>query len=397
MTNLSGAQYVYYAKSAVGPTCVTASSHPLWRRMTWTSKALIEAVSNWEHAHGLKLYDLTRSHRVSFYYATLFGEMEAGVTVAAGILKESHVVSPAAFQQSVHNSPVAYLMQMLQCENPTMTIASGHGSFDRALATASSDLLANTTDIAVVLHAAEYHLAPQPESVTATAELALVTAGQRIEKKAMWCIESVLWTESMDAQEHLESENLFIQPLNLEHQEKSFIRQCHVGHGRSIVSSWQKMEPHGAGAPASRFIPHRDTMLLVDSLIEAHKDGSARVSATLKAATIVFENGKIRPQCLVEVLAQAAGVGFNAIRHLKTTDAPPLFGYLLSIDDFDASAARHCKPDDVLDIHVTLISDLFPLGKYFVAAYHDGVLVAQGSMKFLSDENSELAKSKVNL
>jgi 3-hydroxymyristoyl/3-hydroxydecanoyl-(acyl carrier protein) dehydratase len=402
MSQFTGTQFVYYAQSAVGPAIATTSSHPLWRRMTWTSKALLAAVTNWENTHGVKLSEITNSARVSFYYATLFGEMEAGLTVAAGILKPNHVVSPAAFQQSVHNSPVAYLMQSLKCENPTMTITSGHGSFDRAIATASSDLLAGETDIAVVLQAAEYHIAPQPKGINATSEMVVITAGRRLEKQACWNIESIAWSYSggPDTGGHpqqLTSDALFSEPLNLEQQEKSFIRECQLTHGRSIVSSWQKNVLDLTGTLASKFIPHREPMLLVDTLTEIQPNGSGRVSATLRESTIVFDNGHIRPHALVEVLAQAAGVVFNAARPLKTVTTSARFGYLLSVDDFDAAQASQCKPGDVLDVHLTLVADLFPLGKYFAAAYLDGVKVAEASMKFLSDENSELAKTKVTL
>lgn len=407
MTPFTGTQFVYYGHSAVGPALASSSSHPLWRRMTWTSKALLEALTNWESTHGVKLSEIISSARVSFYHATMFGEMEAGLTVAAGILKPDHVVSPAAFQQSVHNSPVAYLMQSLKCENPTMTITSGHGSFDRAIATASSDLLAGETDVAVVLQAAEYHIAPGPKGVNATSEIVVITAGRRLEKQASglsyWSIESVAWSnagarESGDqAQQTEKLEVLYSEPLNLEQQEKSFIRECQLTHGRSIVSSWQKNILDLSGTHASKFIPHREPMLLVDTLTEIRKDGSGRVSATLRDPSIIFENGQIRPHTLVEVLAQAAGVAFHAARPLKSIETTARFGYLLSIDDFDASQARRCKPGDVLDIHMTLIADLFPLGKYYVAAHLDGVKVAEATMKFLSDENSELAKTKGTL
>lgn len=399
MSQVTGTQFVYYAQSAVGPAIATTSSHPLWRRMTWTSKALLAAVTNWENTHGVKLSEITSCARVSFYYATLFGEMEAGLTVAAGILKPNSVVSPAAFQQSVHNSPVAYLMQSLKCENPTMTITSGHGSFDRAIATASSDLLAGETDIAVVLQAAEYHLAPQPKGVNATAEMAVITAGRRLEKQTHWNIESIGWSHTAGQETELKaqqiaSDALFSEPLKLEQHEKSFIRECKLPHGRSIISSWQKNVLDLSDTHASKFIPHREPMLLVDALSEIQSNGSGRVSATLRDPSIVFDRGQILPHALVEVLAQAAGVVFNAASPLKNATMSARFGYLLSVDDFDASQAVHCKPGDVLDVHLTLIADLFPLGKYTATAYRDGVKVAEAAMKFLSDENSELAKTK---
>ncbi len=392
MVNTRGDLLVYHAVGVAGPDLTEGSGHPLWRRLTWTSKAILAAVARWEQKHGSALADIAATNRIAIYYGTLFGEMEAGLTVAAGIIKPDSVISPTAFQQSVHNAPVGYLTQILKTNAPTATIASGLGSFDRALTMASEDILSDVIDVAIVISAAEHHIATREPGVKAESEICVLTAGSRLRKEATWRLEAISWELSTAPEEP--SCEFFMTPLGLDSQKTSFIRDEYAGHGRSIVSSWHQITPRRAPTAASELLPHRDAMLLIDRLTDIRQDGSARVEATLRSDTFLFSNGKIRPQGLVEVLAQAAGAAFTAGKKLSNPDRKPAFGYLLSVDEFDAAGSDICKPGDKLQIQVTLEADIFPVGKYKATAFFGNTLIASGVMKFLSDENSDLSDIK---
>ena len=386
-------QCAYYAKSAVGPLRGNGATHPLWRRMTWTGKAIVEALAQWESAHNVKLADIAKDASVAVYYGTYFGEIEAGLIVAEGILKpREHVVSPTAFQQSVHNAPVADLMQVLQCDAPTATITSGAGSFDRALHLASQDLLVGACDVAIVVGAAEYHLATSESDITAEAEICVLSQNRKIGPHAHWNIESSTWTHNDVADPETKTVTALASvPLNLDARSESFLRKTDMGHGRTLTTSWQREIPGLNGTAAMELLPHRDPMLLVDRLIEAREDCSAWVQATLRPDSVLFDHGTLQTHWLIEVLAQATGVAFNASKYFAKGKEKAAVGYLLSVDYFDASGSEHCKPEDVLDIHVVLEANIFPLGKYNANAYHRGVLVAKAKMKFLSDESGEVA------
>ena len=389
MANTRGDLFVYHAAAVAGPAFTEGSGHPLWRRLTWSSKAILAAVACWERQYEVALAEIAATNRIAIYYGTLFGEMEAGLTVTAGILKSDHVISPTAFQQSVHNAPVGYLTQILRTNAPTATIASGLGSFDRALAMASEDILASSIDLAIVINAAEHHIAASAVGVKSEAEICVLSAGERLGFKPNWRLESINWEESSEVDKP--GAELHITPLSLDTRKDSFIRDINVGHGRSIISSWHRVNPTVAEIAGGDLLPHRGAMLLIDRLTEIKQDGSALVEATLQGDTFLFNNGKIRPHGLVEVLAQASGAAFNAGRKLSNPDRKPAFGYLLSIDEFDATGAYACKPGDTLKVQVTLEADIFPVGKHRATAFLGTTVVAGGVMKFLSDENSEMS------
>ncbi|MCX6124763.1 MAG: hypothetical protein NTV34_08440 [Proteobacteria bacterium] len=457
MSNLGAEQLVYYARARIGPESVIVFKHPLLRRMTWTSKAILEAVSQWESRHGVLLSDIVAAHRVAVFYGTLFGEMEAGLKVAGGILKPQEVISPSAFQQSVHNAPVAYLMQMLQYDGSTATITSGIGSFGRALAMASSDLLYNLVDVVFVLQAAEYHISKTGDGVVAEAELCVITSGQKIGRPASWRLESVLWCQNevnnadydksstlkyksttasvvkspeqpvfgassvfpesrrdelekrrlLSVNEHFPErinaesgdfkQALYAEPLSLDERTESFLRHEDCGHGRMITSSWQQLVPGLRGVRASELLPHERPSLLVEALLEVEQDGSSWVEAILSADSIVFDNGEIRPHSFIEVLAQAAGVGLNAARRVTEPGSAPKIGYLISVDEFDSTGAGACKPGDVLKIRVVLEANIFPVAKCGLTAFLRGSIVAKGSMKFLSAENLALKRENIEV
>jgi len=85
-------------------------------------------------------------------------------------------------------------------------------------------------------------------------------------------------------------------------------------------------------AKSTEFIPHRQTMLLVDELLE-FDDGKIKATATIKKDNpFLTRSGSLSRNCLVEIMAQtvASGNGYHARVKGETVKT----GFLVGVNDF---------------------------------------------------------------
>lgn len=85
----------------------------------------------------------------------------------------------------------------------------------------------------------------------------------------------------------------------------------------------------GLPCPAAELLPHRPPMLLVETLL-ARQGGRATVRAVLPEAGIAIAAGRLLPEYLIELIAQAAAAssGYDAL----SAGRPPRGGMLAGVD-----------------------------------------------------------------
>jgi predicted hotdog family 3-hydroxylacyl-ACP dehydratase len=100
--------------------------------------------------------------------------------------------------------------------------------------------------------------------------------------------------------------------------------------------------------PAKEFIPHRNSMLLVDTLVSA-EDGCGTIETRLPQSCIAAEeNGTLAPLTLVELIAQA----YAAVKGWELAKAGVEFdlGYLVGVQKF--SYKQPTNVDELLTVNV---------------------------------------------
>jgi predicted hotdog family 3-hydroxylacyl-ACP dehydratase len=132
--------------------------------------------------------------------------------------------------------------------------------------------------------------------------------------------------------------------------------------------------------PAEGLLPHRPPMLFVEALLA--RDGArSTVRAVLPESGICMTNNRLLPECLVELIAQAAALasGYDAYCLGK----PAHGGMLVGVDGF--SFHGRAIPGRAVRIETEMKLELGALKMIHGKVYDDLELLAAGDIKVWED------------
>ena len=147
---------------------------------------------------------------------------------------------------------------------------------------------------------------------------------------------------------------------------------------RSSVGAMDQIQPMKLPLPAHKLVPHRNSMLLIDTLV-TFMQGQGRAETTLPDTCIAAEtSGLLTPLILVELIAQtyAAVRGWGFIQAGKKIP----IGYLVGVQKLEVF-----KPAQISD---RLIIDVTTVGEF------ESFAIVEGTV---SNNNDILATGKIKL
>jgi 3-hydroxymyristoyl/3-hydroxydecanoyl-(acyl carrier protein) dehydratase len=135
-------------------------------------------------------------------------------------------------------------------------------------------------------------------------------------------------------------------------------------------------------------------MRFVDRVVRTDYAGNGAVEATITAGKpYLSASGVFAEHWLIEIMAQAVGCIFalqDRTPEEALTKMRPKIGYLVAIDDFQFFPGDRLAVGSILSIDVNLIHAFYPIGQYRAAVCVQGVEVANGIMKFMTDDERSL-------
>jgi 3-oxoacyl-[acyl-carrier-protein] synthase I len=403
----AGPYSMWYFASNYGPDDLKTSQHDLWRRLSWSSKGLMQAVADFEVENGIQLKELAREGKLEIYHLSLYGEMEAAVLTARGIVNTAIPVSPASFQQSVANSPIAYLSQKIGFNGSYITWTAKPDSSQLALHCGLNSLRQGTADAVLIVTTSEYHC-PAYNKANADAlcfsEVTLLHRGNYLKMSpSRFSVETshITINTKRGASTDRTDQVRVIRPLlpcDLWTRKKkdSMLRLTgEIGPYAEVITHLQHHDIHHLyETGCDRWLPHRGSMLLVDRIIRANDRGSGLVSVRLKPDAKYFDqkSGIFLNHWLVEMMAQGCGTLSKQLGiHTGnvTGDPSQKIGFLISIDSYELLDGANLKPGDCLTIvgHQTVATP--PVVKYESQVLFDGQIIAKATFKLFSPEEAD--------
>ena len=145
-------------------------------------------------------------------------------------------------------------------------------------------------------------------------------------------------------------------------------------------------------------IPHRQDLLLIDRVVASDQAGRGTVVATLRPDAPYFAAGRFGSHWLIEIMAQAAGAIFSLQQsaddadpeHARAAGLPPKLGYLVAIDDYRFLSGPPPAVGNSLSVDVTMVHSFYPIGQYQARLTLNGILRAESTMKFMTDDQRSL-------
>ena len=136
----------------------------------------------------------------------------------------------------------------------------------------------------------------------------------------------------------------------------------------------------------SGFLPHKRTMLLVDSFLYYDvENASAAVSVILKKDKPYWDKrGKFQGHWLIEMMAQAVAGLYSKS---SEGEGPAKVGFLIAVDHFSCELLPDLYPGDKIEIRCNMEIDMFPVGIYDAQVLIDGKQVAEAKMKFYTSDS----------
>lgn len=129
--------------------------------------------------------------------------------------------------------------------------------------------------------------------------------------------------------------------------------------------------------PAHTLIPHRDSMLLIDTLLSA-EDGAGRVVTRLKTDNVaVRQNGRVAPLIFIELMAQA----YAAVKGWEIMKAGLDFpiGYLVGVQKYQHMGQAYAEEE--LTIHVETVGEFEGFAVVDGSVWREETQIAQGRIK----------------
>ncbi|MBA6153899.1 hypothetical protein [Gelidibacter maritimus] len=124
-----------------------------------------------------------------------------------------------------------------------------------------------------------------------------------------------------------------------------------------------------------KLIPHREPMIMVDSLLE-FSDGEARVGFTILKDNLFVNNDEFSETGLIEHMAQAAALYIGFKNHAKEQSAKE--GFIASIKKLNIQKLP--KADEVITTNVTIIHEIMHMSTVELSTISNGIIIANAQM-----------------
>lgn len=124
-----------------------------------------------------------------------------------------------------------------------------------------------------------------------------------------------------------------------------------------------------------KMLPHREPLIMVDSLLEV-ADGKATVGFTILKENLFVVNGQFSETGLIEHMAQAAAL-YTGFKNLHEEVAAKE-GFIASIKKLNI----HKLPivDDTLKTSVTIIHEILHMTRVELSTFSNGIEIANADM-----------------
>lgn len=131
-----------------------------------------------------------------------------------------------------------------------------------------------------------------------------------------------------------------------------------------------------------KLLPHREPMIMVDSLLE-FVDGKATVGFTILKYNLFVANGEFSETGLIEHMAQAAALYIGFKNHSENN--PVKEGFIASIKRLNIQ--RLPKVDAVLKTEVSIIHEIMQMSTVKLSTFINGVEIANAEMNTVLKAN----------
>lgn len=129
-------------------------------------------------------------------------------------------------------------------------------------------------------------------------------------------------------------------------------------------------------------IPHREPMMMVDSLL-TFEDEKARVGFTISKKNIFVSNDEFSETGLIEHMAQAAALYIGFKNHTSQQQAKE--GFIASIRSLHIHTLP--KADEVITTEVSIIHNIMHMTTVKLSTFSKGVEVANAQMNTVLKED----------
>jgi len=130
-----------------------------------------------------------------------------------------------------------------------------------------------------------------------------------------------------------------------------------------------------------KLIPHREPMIMVDSLLE-FSDGNATVGLTILKDNLFVNNDEFSETGLIEHMAQAAALYIGFKNHAKEQSAKE--GFIASIKKLNIQKLP--KVDQVITTDVSIIHEIMHMSTVKLSTFSNGIEIANAQMNTVLKE-----------
>ena len=131
-----------------------------------------------------------------------------------------------------------------------------------------------------------------------------------------------------------------------------------------------------------KLIPHREPMIMVDSLLEFN-DGEALVGFTILKDNIFVNNDEFSETGLIEHMAQAAALYIGFKNHAKEQSAKE--GFIASIKKLNIQKLP--KVDQTITTDVSIIHEIMHMSTVKLSTFSNGIEIANAQMNTVLKED----------
>lgn len=128
-------------------------------------------------------------------------------------------------------------------------------------------------------------------------------------------------------------------------------------------------------ANIKKLIPHREPMIMVDSLLK-YEEGTATVGFTILKNNVFVSNDELSETGLIEHMAQAAAVYIGFKNHIDEQSMKE--GFIASIKKL--SIKKLPKADQIITTQVTIIHEVMHMTTVNLSTFSNQVEIANAQM-----------------
>lgn len=131
--------------------------------------------------------------------------------------------------------------------------------------------------------------------------------------------------------------------------------------------------------PATKLIPHRSPMLLIDQLVERSDDKKHATATTSLNSKLLYHgaDNSLSPEFFIEIIAQttAAAKGYDDLQNNEKLKA----GFLVGIDEFSLTGSS--TTNDQLRIEIEKMFEFGDITIFIGKLFNDTTLLAVGKIQ----------------